>query len=255
MMSDFQFNDEQLIALVTKTRSDKLLEKILEQKAWVKTKKIRTFIDHLAWVSKKQKEANDLFGCLLDKHPLSRSDVEKFCQESKNSEDLCWIAIMAWGGQELSRHRGLAGWSTLPNYKHLIFEIRNGRLSRKESYQKFLDCRKKGLMKGIDAPFFTKLIFFMNCDRQNRGYIFDQWTAKSMKLLCPNLPIVIHGKSPRSIDNSSDVYEKFCEAIENLADQLRIRLQVPHITASIAESIIFSYPRGDWRRYVECKYV
>ena len=67
--------------------------------------------------------------------------------------------------------------------KSFLEDIRIGRnCNRKEIYQKFTDYRLSGELKGLNTPYFTKLIYFL-MRGEAKGYILDQFTAISANLL------------------------------------------------------------------------
>jgi len=105
----------------------------------------------------------------------------------------------------------------------------------------------------MGPAFFTKLIYFFGKSATDRGYIMDQWTARSANLLLDTpLVHVIETRSGSWVSdkNSEEVYEIFCQFIERLSHEL-------NVTTDLAEEIIFSngnkgrlHTRGAWRDYV-----
>ncbi len=183
---------------------------------------------------------------------------KKFCnQESRNFQlcrqeliDLCksdadplfcFCAIMAWG----MRKDHYNGWkhfdSAISDPKKLEEKIRKIKeaKSRQEVFGYLNGC---GRIPGLGIPFFTKLIFFFRGD----GYILDQWTAKSAKLLAPALSINVYKTGPAP-NNTSKQYEEFCKFVEELAEKMG-----NHWKPSHSETGMFGgrKNKSEWRRYV-----
>jgi hypothetical protein len=161
----------------------------------------------------------------------------------------CCVAIFAWGGMRRDHAREL-----LKNYKkwiHIADLIRTQRLSRCESYSLFMETRGRKDLPGMGPAFFTKLIYFLGRNAPTRGYIMDQWTARSANLLSGRqlVSLVRVGKALRVADkNSEKVYDEFCSFIEELSLTLKE-------TPDQAEMRIFSSggrdsKAGHWRMHV-----
>jgi hypothetical protein len=183
----------------------------------------------------------DLLNPLINKK-FSRDEIFSLV-ENQNVDTLnIIIVILSWGGIKATKYQ-----KDLFKHKEWIETCERIRfkkiLSRTEAFQIFQDLRKQNKMPGLDVAFFTKLICFLN--RDLKGYIMDQWTSKSINLLFePFIKISKYGQVQGS--NSSGVYEKFCNYIEDISDLLN--------TSPIhAEEMIFSNGgknKGEWRSYV-----
>ena len=88
-------------------------------------------------------------------------------------------------------------------------------------------------MKGVGPAFYTKLIYFLG---NQEGLIMDQWTAKSVNLLCNNKIIKLDSGyvSKRNKDND---YIAFI----NIVKKLQIELAM--YSLSETEALIFSTSR------------
>ena len=202
---------------------------------------------------------------------LDHSKLDEICKddETYDIED-CVLAILAWGQIDASINNFIPAWKSLnkPGIKSFLEDIRIGRnCNRKEIYQKFTDYRLSRELKGINTPYFTKLIYFL-MRGEAKGYILDQFTAISANLLLNQDIINITRKIDkdkkkvfREVDckkNDAEVYEKYCEFIEDLAiyldDHFREKLEErdAKIEPKHAEIFIFYNNRDNpgWRSKV-----
>lgn len=245
-------NKHVLNQFLSLTCDDSKQEEMLHQKAWTKTRKIKSLLNSFD-ANKDQDitvDLNNYLG-LLDKYPLTREDVYALCIDQNTSLKFIWLATMAWGGLRLSKYNGIAAWNTLNAYLPTLKLIRDGALSRSEAYQELSALKLRKLMQGIDAPFYTKLIFFLGGDRLN-GYIFDQWTAKSVKLIFPGSGVRLDNHRPTCALNNHHNYEEYCNLVESLH---KITHDKTGANTSIeTEALIFSYPDGKWREFVRKSY-
>ena len=164
---------------------------------------------------------------------LDHSKLDEICKdhETYDIED-CVLAILAWGQIYATKNNFIPAWKSLnkPEIKSFLEDIRIGRsCNRKEIYQKFTDYRLSGELKGLNTPYFTKLIYFL-MRGEARGYILDQFTAISANVLLKKN--IININKDNKVDckkNDAEVYEKYCEFIEDLAiyldDHFRERLE------------------------------
>lgn len=205
----------------------------------------------LNWIHKKSN--NDLLANalpLMSKHAISREDIYKIVSNNQIETIACVTAILAWGG--MRRDSGITALSTLNSWLPICDEIRNGKLSRTEAYDRFMSIRLNNHMKGMGPAFFTKLIFFLMHSQKNQGYIMDQWTATSVNLLSESCLVKLNKiKTKKSYfeivndKNTSQDYENFCKFIEAIASNLkRSPIEV--------ELAMFSEGRGKggWRNYI-----
>lgn len=208
--------------------------------------KIRQYVESV----KPQLEENQLLNSVdFDSFPLNemnRQDVFKFVQDAKNSSLSCALSIFAWGAMRRSNARQVIYHSK--NWLPVIERLRENPLKRDAVYDMFAELRSLGA-KGMGPAYFTKLIYFLGRNETSRGYIMDQWTARSINLLC-GLDL-IHLSKFQSFQfvndkNNGAVYEKFCACVEGLAQQLDVK-------PDEAELLIFSEgrSRGAWRTYVK----
>jgi hypothetical protein len=133
----------------------------------------------------------------------------------------------------------------------ILEEIRIGGVSRKSAYRRLACLRSQDKLKGAGPAYFTKFIhFFMPeyYESLNRGFIMDQWLAKSVN--------IIYGKSVVRLnndlvsdENTDQDYENFCCCVEAIAQEL----DVPPVRA---EEMLFckgGRAPGAWRAYVRDK--
>ena len=202
---------------------------------------------------KRRKGFEEKFKGQLKPTYLDHSKLDEICKdhETYDIED-CVLAILAWGQIYATKNNFIPAWKSLnkPEIKSFLEDIRIGRsCNRKEIYQKFTDYRLSGELKGLNTPYFTKLIYFL-MRGEARGYILDQFTAISANVLLKKN--IININKDNKVDckkNDAEVYEKYCEFIENLAiyldDHFRERLEErdARIEPKHAEIFIF-YDNG-----------
>jgi hypothetical protein len=177
---------------------------------------------------------------LLD-HTFVRHDFLNDNRTNKLSNRELSIAILSWGamnrkhGSTLFRHE---------DWLQLVTDIRNDRVDRKDAYQSFKALRSQKRLTGMGPAYYTKLICFLN--RDLKGYIMDQWSAKSINLLLNRPLVALTSSGMVSDSNSADTYEEFCQCIESLS---KIIQKNPLET----EEALFSFGgrrKGMWRKYV-----
>jgi hypothetical protein len=137
--------------------------------------------------------------------------------------------------------------------------MRHERLSHLEAYDEFYKLKHDPTYKlpGLGPAFFTKLIFF--CLPPHKGYIMDQWTAKSVNLLTGK-NIVSFSDGYVSEKNTICNYECFCEVIEQLGQRLhgenkeknnkKIENGEKIEMAMFSRGVYRSEKRWPWRQYV-----
>ncbi len=182
--------------------------------------------------------SNELLNKKLTRMDLLSSD---FVNSLDDRELSC--AILSWGG--MNREHG-SSLFTESEWLDLVREIRSSQIqNREDAYKKFFLLKKQNKLPGMGPAYYTKLICFLN--PKLNGYIMDQWTAKSVNLLC-NKEIV--KLTPTGfvdpLKNDMIVYQTFCEVI----DQLSIDLQM--IGLDVEESMFSSggKRKGQWRQVV-----
>jgi hypothetical protein len=205
----------------------------------------------LAWVYKHSN--NQLLKqslSLLSDKPVRREDIYQMVTSRDIGTISCVATILAWGGMQ--RQSGVTALSTVSHWLPVCDEIRGGKLSRIEGYEKLMSIRIKKQMKGMGPAFFTKLIFFLMHGQKNQGYIMDQWTGASVNLLSESELVKVKKQKKKDTyfetiadENTGKDYENFCSYVEYLAEKL---MQNP-VSVELA---LFSEGRGKgiWRNYV-----
>ena len=181
---------------------------------------------------------------------LDRKSLFEFVSDSKNNTFKCCIAILAWGG--MNREHAARAFSSWSDWEPIAIKIRNGELTRSEAYKAFYQLRKLKKLKGLGPAYFTKIIYFLSKE-EHRGYIMDQWTARSVNLLVGAKAIGLTKSTTKSkkvscfvTDKNTDlIYENFCQFVVQLA-------QLHQTTPDLIEMSLFSrgYGLGPWRNYV-----
>lgn len=181
---------------------------------------------------------------------LDRKSLFELVSDRTNNTFKCCIAILAWGG--MNREHAVSALSSWNEWEHIATKIRNGELTRREAYKAFYQLRKSKKLKGLGPAYFTKIIYFLSKE-ENRGYIMDQWTARSVNLLLETKAIGLTKITAKSkkvsffvTDKNTDlIYENFCQFVEQLA-------QLHQTTPDLVEMSLFSrgYRQGPWRNYV-----
>ncbi len=181
------------------------------------------------------------------KKRLNRDEVREFCGRSEECPLAKFAVCMAWGG--MRRSNGRRAWKEKDRIRNLIRILEQSKQNREEAYRCFWDAR----IAGLGPAYFTKLIYFIGRenDEKRRGYIMDQWTAKSVNLLfpCDEKMITLRSDWVSHACNTPDVYEAYCQKISRLASELGLN-------ESDAELAIFSSggrgdKKGEWRKYVQ----
>lgn len=186
----------------------------------------------------------------LSQKKLSRNDLFALTKSSTVSPFDCVVSILAWGG--MNRKHGTKVLSTFNKWSDVVDEMRSGRICRYDAFDRFQKLRKKGCLQGMGIAYFTKLIYFLSAEP--RGYILDQWTARSTNLLCGKEKINLtwgkfQNKRFAVVNDSNTVtnYSSFCDVVVELTS-LCNHLSDPGET----EAALFSEGRGKgrWRSYV-----
>ena len=129
----------------------------------------------------------------------------------------------------------------------IVREMRHGNLSHLDAYSEFHRIWKKPEILGMGAAYFTKLIFF--CEPNHKGYIMDQWVAKSINLLTDSNLVHLEGGCV-SKRNTRETYAEFCAAIEKIGEQ-------SELNGEETEIALFSkggHKKWAWRDYVVKEY-
>ena len=196
----------------------------------------------------------------LSNNQEGRDYLKKLCAETSVPPEVCFLAIMAWGGMK-SDHGRLA-WQLRDKWTPIISDLRKGQIERKEAYSRFRAFRNENPRCGFGPAYFTKLIFFTS--PRHDGYIMDQWTSISLNKLVTfsSRPIVslirgqTRGRLSYSVSdtNGSDGYEIFCQGIEFLANQKDIIETFKSTHPEDIEMRMFSFGGRNpaaWRNYIK----
>jgi hypothetical protein len=149
--------------------------------------------------------------------PLDRRRLAELVSDGHNvsDHDVLW-AILLWGGVNFANGPRLVNSDLSPLVEE-VGKLRNGhsdRPDRASAYAGMSQAIASNGIRGIAPAFYTKLIFF-SAPKLN-GYIMDQWTARSVNLICrePFIRITKNGwVEPR---NTPEIYEKFRQTVDRL---------------------------------------
>lgn len=178
---------------------------------------------------------------------LNRNQIIEICASKNYSNLSIAVVILAWGGMRFDHARNLfQNWMFL---NPIIEDLRNGTIqTRKKAFEIFQNERTNGHLPGLGIGYFTKLICFVNPNLN--GYILDQWSGKSINLLWNDPLVQISNLGWVTDHNTPDIYEKFCNRLEFLARELKMKTLA-------TEEFIFSVGGrnpGQWRKYLEKNY-
>ncbi len=173
---------------------------------------------------------------------FNRYELFNYCRNIQNDNINVLVAILSWGG--MNRKYGALLFNNLNNIIPIIENLRNNQyLNRKDAFEAIQSIRNQGQLPGLGIGYFTKLICFLAPNLN--GYIMDQWVSKSINLLTEERIVTIQNGGWVNDLNNSDTYERFCNAIDQLAVLL-------NCDGYEAEKRIFSVGRGKglWRNYL-----
>ena len=191
-----------------------------------------------AWANHVEAGLGDRLG--LDESRIDRDRLIGLAGEGQPEK--FFLSVMAWGGMKVGH--GISAWAERGNWTGALEAALAGGLSRAELYRRFAAVPTTGMR----AAYFTKLIHFASATTEAPiGYIMDQWTAKSVNLICRRQVVTLDAAGYVLPINDHHVYDAFCQAIDAIGRALRI-------TGSQAEERIYS--RGGrqpaaWRRHVK----
>ena len=215
--------------------------------------------------SERKKSLEEKFKENLSPSEFNHHAVREICKDHhKYDIEDCILIILTWGQIRPSPTTLLLAWKSLnsPDIKRFLEDIRSGEENvRKKIYTRFADYRYSGDLKGIDTAYFTKLIYFL-MNQDEKGYILDQFTARSSNILLRrNIININKDGTVKSKKNDAEVYEKYCKFIEDLAiyldDHFRERLEErdARIEPEHAEIFIFydneKKDNSGWREKTE----
>lgn len=110
--------------------------------------------------------------------PTRSGLYELWADQTVAVEDCAWITL-AWGGMRTDHGRMLKASGI--EWIAVCKQIQEGDVSRSETYELFAKLKKANKLRGMGPAYFTKLIHFAR--RNTKGYILDQWTARSVHVL------------------------------------------------------------------------
>jgi hypothetical protein len=190
------------------------------------------------------------------------------------------IAILAWGGMREKHFIACISGMSHGNFKkdknnnryvvenlegkdhgnihdieRVVDKITNDKyVSRADIYNDFFKLD----LKGCGPAYFTKIMFFFS--KKFDCFIMDQWTSRSINLLLgknliklDNRVTVNKKKYNDGQGNTGDVYEKFCNSVEILCNEINKTSRT--IKPEETEQLIFSRGGGlqkkaFWRGYL-----
>lgn len=182
---------------------------------------------------------------VLPEQKLDRKTLRKYCLPENHSTEACYLAVMCWGGIRANHLR--SAWSLKNHWMPALDAVRRENMSRGEHFDLFKKLMDKNLLKGMRAPFFTKLLYFMRLE--DNAYIMDQWVSKSVNLLM-NKSVVPMNKNQVHKGASAHDFDTFCLALEAIADEIG---KLPQETEEVLFSKGGKNP-GEWRQYVKAHY-
>lgn len=194
-----------------------------------------------AWANHIQAGLGDRFS--LDEHRIDRARLFALAHES--APEVFFLSVMAWGGMKIGH--GISAWAAQNKWQDPLDVALAGGESRADIFQRFASAP----VAGMRATFFTKLIHFASRPEAGPvGYIMDQWTAKSVNLICRREVIALDAAGYVLPRNDHHAYEAFCGVVDAIGDALQV-------AGAQAEERIYS--RGgrrpaDWRAHVKANW-
>lgn len=173
---------------------------------------------------------------------LTRDQVRAIARDSSIPPLAAYACIMAWGGQRMNHFVSSLDTSTL--IRRLVEYLRDSSRDRAQDFDYVTG--KAALVKGLSISFYTKLLFFLR--EKPNAYILDQWTAKSARLLFPELNIRLTAQGLPDPGTTPREYEEYCSALESCCgprawgDNWQSGEEI--------ERGLFDKPGGKWRQHV-----
>lgn len=197
------------------------------------------------WVRSMALEGVD-FADILPAAAQSREDVRRLCRNEDFPLMYRYICVMAWGNQGAGKSRKHAqrAWGARERLTPILAAIAAGACNRAEAYALFCGV---GAVAGLGPSYFTKLIYFFWPDE--RCYIMDQWTAKSINYLYGEKLVPMTG-SYVATSTDGKHYERYCQAVELLAGLTDVR---ERLSGSQTEMRLFcrgGRSPGPWRKII-----
>ena len=136
-----------------------------------------------------------------------------------------------------TENTGKTALAFIDRYEDICKDLLNGQTTNISAYKCFDLHNHKNkdlLMKGFGPAFYTKLIYFLG---DHEGLIMDQWTAKSVNMLCNDKIVKLDSSGYVSKRNKETTYIKFIEILKKLQIELAMD------SLSETEALIFSTSR------------
>ena len=149
---------------------------------------------------------------------FDRKTLHAFCRDRNNLTKGCALAVLAWGGARADHVRTF--WKSRGKWCGALNRLRDSRNSREEDYDCLAKVKSESGMPGVGPAYFTKFLWFMRPTQD--AYIMDQWTSRSILALLPESAPKTVGCSLVSNDNCGQDYERYCLALEAIAERLAI---------------------------------
>ena len=233
---------------------------------WESPMELRAFVENV--------DSNSIVSNLRGKDDLTvfpdkkvnRDDVWEFVDRPKIDLLDKVLYVLGWGGMRPHHARAALSFYQC-RWKKVVCDMQKKEYGPINAYAEFHHLKKSGCLVGMGPAYFTKLIYFLEVS--HKGFIMDQWTARSMNLLrcCTRNEIYLNqvyekGKCSDKfwVDNDRNdhvIYQEFCKDLACLAKALPVYVNNKSRTREEAtELLLFSSgrrggrERGRWRQYV-----
>ncbi|MES2894995.1 MAG: hypothetical protein V4759_03115 [Pseudomonadota bacterium] len=192
--------------------------------------------------------ANHIEAGLGDRFALDDRRVDRarlFTLADEGAPERFFLSVMAWGGMKVGH--GISAWAAQNQWQKPLAVALAGGESRADIFKRFAAAP----VAGMPAAYFTKLIHFASRpEALPVGYIMDQWTAKSVNLICRREVVALDAAGYVLPRNDHHAYEAFCRVVDAIGDALQV-------AGAHAEERLYS--RGgkrpaDWRAHVKAKW-
>jgi hypothetical protein len=176
----------------------------------------------------------------LPKTQSKRADLFALAADSAIDTATVCLCVAAWGGMRKTNRNHLFNKKDR-QWVEVAEKIRGGKVNRSTAFAEFSALRKDGGLKGMGPAYFTKIIYFLMPRSKSSkpiGYILDQWAGSSINYLW-RLPIVrldttfrwafkndglaLTPSSVVSDANTQTEYEDFCQRVEYLSNELKLK--------------------------------
>lgn len=172
--------------------------------------------------------------------PLSRGQLRRLCRNPEVDVLVAYLCVMAWGGQR--RNHARTAWNHRASIRNALIQLREHDLSHVDAFNLFSGTNA---IPSLGVAFFTKLIFFFRMPKP--GYfILDQWTGRSMNILCGHEVIPLDAAGTVSRRTTAEAYQEYCRLMCKLSEKLCIP---PNRTEQLLLSEGGRNPKP-WRQHV-----